>query len=125
VAEPTVENQVAERRGPFAVDEELDEPPGNRDYRSYYVGDRFLSTYLHGSLGPIARTAELDNNDVRDNRDHYHGFRSRGCARVRCTRGYSPRPRLGPNSAGGLATPTSGFRTAATCVWACSRRGVV
>ena len=60
---------LAERHGPFAL-EEFPHPDVRDPAR--YVGDRFVSTYLHGPLGPIARTAEGDNDDVSDNRDHYY-----------------------------------------------------
>jgi len=37
-----------------------------------YTGDRYLSTYLYGPLGVIARTAEQGDDSVFNNLDHYY-----------------------------------------------------
>lgn len=59
---------LAERKGPYR---KRGTGTGAQYYNLEFSGDRFLSTYLHGPLGPIARTEEGGNNDVADNRDHY------------------------------------------------------
>jgi len=58
---------LAEHHGAFLQDYNNDPL-----YPSTYVGTRYVSTYLHGPLGPIARTAEYDDNDVTNNRDIYY-----------------------------------------------------
>lgn len=51
-------------------------PPYVRDAYSHllytFTGDRFVSTYLRGPLGVIARTAEKGNADTSDNETHYY-----------------------------------------------------
>jgi hypothetical protein len=46
--------------------------PFDDPYPSYFVGDRFLASYTYGPLGPISRTAEYDDADLTNNRDHYY-----------------------------------------------------
>ena len=58
---------IAERRGPYLKDASNPEQP-----LLYYVGDRFVSTYTYGPLGLISRTAEMDDNEVSNNRVHYY-----------------------------------------------------
>ena len=65
----------AEHRGAWLQDYENDPL-----YPSTYVGTRYVSTYLYGPLGPIARTPEYDDHDVwTEPRSHGATKRRRGC----------------------------------------------
>jgi len=56
---------LAERSPPYVRD-------AYNDLLYAFTGDRFVSTYLRGPLGVIARTAEKGNADTSDNETHYY-----------------------------------------------------
>ncbi len=62
---------IAERKGPYRQDHDY-VPPEGEPYPYNFVGDQFVSTYLHGPLGPIERTEEMVDADVSNNRHYYY-----------------------------------------------------